>query len=179
MPKPSVCDLCSKLSSAVPAYLELAEAADCPVCGTEAALTPQRILELRERVAAASGIRQAQRDATTELTTFRAQLQAAEIALDTVVPLAATMDEQTVEAASRRAAEALGMVLTSAARVRRPSSCRTRAALRENGLSRRSLPLTRPCERSASWLRSTSGRSRSQARRLRVRLLWLPLPAPH
>jgi hypothetical protein len=93
---------------AVPAYSELEEEADCPVCGTEDALTPDRIGELRERVAAASGLRRSQLSARTELATLKGQLQSAKSALAAVVPAAATMDEPAVGSVSRQAASILG-----------------------------------------------------------------------
>lgn len=81
---------------AVPALAEATDPTDCPVCGTEAALTPNRIEALKQQVAQATGLRDAQQEALDELSTIRTRLRDTRTAVAAVPPSAARFDDQQV-----------------------------------------------------------------------------------
>ncbi len=116
---------------AAPALANLSEPADCPVCGTEHALTPARIAALRERVEATAGFRRAQRSAREELTAYRAALQAARAATLALSPPAAQFTEEQVNDAAAAASAVTGgpTDLTSTAQLAAAMSAQQEAAV--------------------------------------------------
>ena len=86
---------------ALPAVAEVGDdAVDCPVCETPAALTPARIVALRERVAAESGLAAVRGRAESELTALGGDLAALRAGVERSVPPAARLagDELRVRA---------------------------------------------------------------------------------
>jgi DNA repair exonuclease SbcCD ATPase subunit len=76
---------------AVPTIVEAVDAIDCPVCETPAALTPARVAALREEVGAATGLRQAESAARTELSALARRLEAMASSSRGISPKAAAL----------------------------------------------------------------------------------------
>lgn len=84
---------------AVPAYATLAAPTDCPVCGTEAALTPQRVEVLRTRLSETDSFRGAQRRARAAVDELFGHLARATSTVAAATPAVAAATEAEVETA--------------------------------------------------------------------------------
>jgi hypothetical protein len=83
----------------VPEYATLDSAVECPVCGTEHALTPPRVAALRSKLAETAEFRAAQSAARTELATLRRELTAARQSVVASTPKIATAGEPAIATA--------------------------------------------------------------------------------
>jgi hypothetical protein len=93
---------------AVPGYETLDAAVACPVCGTDEALTPERVAFLRSKLGETAEFRAAQIAAREELETLRRELTAARQAIVASSPPIASASEEVTNAASEALAAILG-----------------------------------------------------------------------
>lgn len=93
---------------AIPAYATLAEPTDCPVCGTEDALTPKRVEALRAQLSETEAFRGSQRQARAAVDELVGHLTRASRAVAAVTPPIAMAAEAEVERARASLAGILG-----------------------------------------------------------------------
>jgi len=91
---------------AVPAVADTTHAIDCPVCETPAALTPERVVQMRAQVAESVGLREGQRQASAELSALKRQLE--QVAFPAGPPAAAALDEAELRRHEALVVEMLG-----------------------------------------------------------------------
>jgi RecF/RecN/SMC family protein len=93
---------------AVPQIEDAHAAVDCPVCETPEALTPARIAAMRTQVMNATGLRRAEADARTELTSLLRRVQAITRTGHEIVPVVASLDAPTLNEHETAATALLG-----------------------------------------------------------------------
>lgn len=96
---------------AVPTYASVETRVDCPVCGTEDALTPERIDVLRERLSETKDFRAAQHRASGTLTALQQSIRAATAAAKATPPAIASATAEDVEEARANLARILDTVV--------------------------------------------------------------------
>lgn len=102
---------------AVPTYESLDTSVECPVCGTDDALTPERIEVLRERLSETKEFRGAQQRARTALDALHQSIRAATAAAKDASPAIASAHAEDVEKARTTLARILDVDVEIAAPV--------------------------------------------------------------
>ncbi len=113
---------------AIPAYASVDTSVECPVCGTDDALTPERIDVLRKRLLGTKDFRDAQHQARTTLDALQQSIRTAAAAARVAPPAIASATLEDIETARTNLARVLDAGVDIAAPVAAAVALRTAAS---------------------------------------------------